>query len=69
MPFDLLSRLWQAWRRPARPRPPAWGDQPPVIVGICRLCGAVVLDDWQVADPEGCLCRRCHSARSVTPGG
>lgn len=67
MPLNLLRRLWQAWRRPAGPRPPVWGDQPPVIVGLCRLCGAVVLEGWQVADGDGYICRRCHSQKPSSP--
>ncbi len=68
MPFALLRRLWQAWRRPARPRPPVWGDQPPVILGICRQCGAVVLEGWQAPAADGLLCRRCHSLTSRSSG-
>ncbi|MGQ9689165.1 MAG: hypothetical protein ACUVXF_10320 [Desulfobaccales bacterium] len=53
------------WRRLRRGFPwhvesdPTWGDNPPTILGVCRQCGAVVLEGWHRRVENGYLCRRC----------
>ncbi|MBM4285673.1 MAG: hypothetical protein FJ128_10565 [Deltaproteobacteria bacterium] len=63
---DIFGSLWRRlkarwpWRRPGAS---VWGDEPPVILGTCRQCGAVVLQGWHRETAEGLLCRRCASSR------
>ena len=37
----------------------AWGEGPPTILGVCALCGAVVLEGWHRETAEGLICQRC----------
>lgn len=64
---EALQSLWRRlrqWRLLGGRRHPVWGPKPPVILGVCRHCGAVVLEGWQEAVGEGYLCRRCASRQA-----
>ncbi|MDI6854673.1 MAG: hypothetical protein QME75_13845 [Deltaproteobacteria bacterium] len=53
----LLNNL--PWRQP---RLPVWGEGSPKVLGVCRRCGAMVMEGWHAEAEDGCLCRRCaHS--------
>ncbi len=69
---DALRGFWRRlrqWRLFGGRRHPAWGAQPPVILGVCRSCGAVVLEGWQEKVADGYLCRRCAGHQEQSPAG
>jgi hypothetical protein len=59
-------RAW--WRRLTNKLPwrkrglPVWGDGPPKVLGVCRQCGAMVMEGWHQKMADGFLCRRCASS-------
>jgi len=50
-----LRRLWP-WGRKSQP---VWGEGPPTILGVCKKCGAMVLEGWHQEVEGGYLCQRC----------
>jgi hypothetical protein len=56
-------KLW--WRRllnnwPWRQRGlPVWGEGSPKVLGVCKKCGAMVMEGWHQKLEDGFLCRRC----------
>lgn len=44
------------WRKKGLP---VWGEGPPKVLGVCRQCGALVMEGWHHKLPDGYLCRRC----------
>jgi hypothetical protein len=61
--FQERVRGW--WRRLVKKLPwgkkglPVWGDEPPKVLGVCRQCGAMVMEGWHQKVEDGFLCRRC----------
>jgi len=46
---------------------PTWGEKPPTILGVCRGCGAIVLEGWHRELDDGFLCQRCASRKEKGP--
>jgi hypothetical protein len=63
-------RAW--WRRLVNKLPwrkkglPVWGEGSPKPLGVCRECGAMVMEGWHHQVEDGFLCRRCAGERSKT---
>lgn len=65
-----LKRLWSRLTGRAETPPPAThlgGRGVPKIVGICRQCGAVVVEGLHQKTPDGYLCQRCANRRDAPP--
>ncbi|MBW1992112.1 MAG: hypothetical protein JRI59_08365 [Deltaproteobacteria bacterium] len=45
---------------------PVWGEGSPKVLGVCRQCGAVVLEGWHHPVEDGLLCRRCAGSPPET---
>ncbi len=61
--FKERVRGW--WRRLvkalpwSKPRLPVWGEGPPKVLGVCRQCGAMVMEGWHAEAADGLVCQRC----------
>jgi hypothetical protein len=66
MPLKYLAALWQRLRQKLgwlKRGTPVWGDQSPTILGVCPVCGAIIMEGWHQEGPEGMICQRCANAR------
>jgi hypothetical protein len=59
---DKVKSWWRRllnhwpWRRRGLP---VWGEGSPKVLGVCKKCGAMVMEGWHHQLEDGYLCRRC----------
>lgn len=67
----IKEKISDWWRRLTKKLPwrkkglPVWGEGSPNILGVCRECGAAVLEGWHRNVEDGYLCQRCAAQKAA----